>query len=224
MSELTSPKLQLPANGQNLLLHSCCAPCSGEVMETLLSSGIRYSIYFYNPNIHPVREYELRKEENVTFAKKHDIPFIDADYDMENWFARVKGMEDQPERGERCTQCFEMRFERTALYAHEHGFDTISSSLGISRWKNFNQVSRAGEHAAGRYPGLQYWSHNWRKNGGADRMIEISKRENFYQQEYCGCAFSLRDTNRHRIASGREPIHLGTKFYGIEGVEPEGKR
>ena len=193
-------------------------------METLLSSGIRYSIYFYNPNIHPVREYELRKEENVTFAKKHDIPFIDADYDMDNWFARVKGMEDQPERGERCTQCFEMRFERTALYAHEHGFDTISSSLGISRWKNFNQVSRAGEHAAGRYPGLQYWSHNWRKNGGASRMIEISKRENFYQQEYCGCAFSLRDTNRHRIASGREPIHLGTKFYGIEGVEPEGKQ
>lgn len=190
----------------------------------MLHSEIRFSLYFYNPNIHPVREYELRKEENVEFAEKHNIPFIDADYDMENWFARVKGMENDPERGRRCTECFEMRFERTALYAHEHGFDVITSSLGISRWKDFNQITRAGELAASRYPSLVYWSHNWRKQGGASRMIKISKRENFYQQEYCGCAYSLRDTNRHRIENGREPIHMGTKFYGIEGVESGGKR
>lgn len=224
MAEQDLPLLELPPNRQKLLLHSCCAPCSGEVMETLIHSGIDFSIYFYNPNIHPVREYELRKEENVVFAKKHNIPFIDADYDMDNWFARVKGMENEPERGVRCTECFEMRFERTALYAHEHGFDTISSSLGISRWKNFNQVTQAGERAASRYPTLQYWSYNWRKGGGASRMVEISKRENFYQQEYCGCAYSLRDTNTQRVKAGREPIHLGTKFYGIEGAEPSGKR
>jgi predicted adenine nucleotide alpha hydrolase (AANH) superfamily ATPase len=218
------PSLDLPEGRNKLLLHSCCAPCSGEVMETMLSSGITFSIYFYNPNIHPVREYELRKDENVTFAQKHNIPFIDADYDMENWFARVKGMENEPEKGIRCTECFEMRFERTALYAHEHGFDAITSSLGISRWKDFNQVTSAGERAASRYPELTYWNYNWRKGGGASRMIEISKRENFYQQEYCGCAYSLRDTNRYRVAQGREPIHMGTKFYGIEGIDLNAKR
>jgi len=209
-------KLELPEGKSNLLLHSCCAPCSGEVMEAMVDSGIRFSLFFYNPNIHPRREYELRKEENVDFCKKMDIPFIDADYDMDNWFARVKGMENEPERGIRCTECFEMRFERTALYAAENGFDIISSSLGISRWKDFKQVTGAGVKAASRYDELQYWEYNWRKGGGASRMIEISKRENFYQQEYCGCAYSLRDTNLVRISNGREPIRMGEKFYGIE--------
>ena len=190
-------------------------------METLIHSGIDFSIYFYNPNIHPLREYELRKQENISFARKHGIPFIDADYDMENWFARVKGMEHEPERGPRCTSCFEMRFERTALYASENGFDIISSSLGISRWKDFQQVTSAGERAASRYPELRYWSHNWRKLGGASRMIEISKRENFYQQEYCGCAYSLRDTNLHRIDAGRAPIKIGTMFYGNDDTVSE---
>jgi epoxyqueuosine reductase len=224
MSDIARLKLELPAGRKKLLLHSCCAPCSGEVMEALLHSGIEFSIYFYNPNIHPVREYELRKQENIVFAEQHNIPFIDADYDKENWFARVKGLENEPERGERCTQCFDMRFERTALYAHEHGYDVISSSLGISRWKNMDQINRCGVKAAARYADLQYWTYNWRKNGGASRMIEISKRENFYQQEYCGCAYSLRDTNLHRLAAGREPIRIGTKYYGIEDLNTAGKK
>ena len=98
-------------------------------------------------------------------------------------------MENEPERGIRCTMCFDMRFERTALYAHEHGYDTISSSLGISRWKNMAQINDCGIRAASHYEGLQYWDYNWRKGGGASRMIEISKREQFYQQEYCGCVY-----------------------------------
>ncbi len=211
-------KLELPEGGNKLLLHSCCAPCSGEVMEAIIASGIEFSIFFYNPNIHPRKEYDLRKDENIRFAEKHNIPFIDADYDMDNWFARARGMEMEPERGIRCTMCFDMRFERTALYAHEHGFDVISSSLGISRWKNMEQINGSGMRAAEKYPGLSYWTYNWRKKGGAARMIEISKREEFYQQEYCGCAYSLRDTNNWRVSQGRERIHLGEKFYGQEGA------
>lgn len=207
-------KLILPNNGKKLLLHSCCAPCSGEVMEALLASGIDYTIFFYNPNIHPKKEYEIRKDENIAFAQQHGIEFIDADYDVDNWFARAKGMEMEPERGIRCTMCFDMRFERTALYAHEHGFDTMSSSLGISRWKNMAQINDCGEHAASKYQGLTYWTYNWRKQGGSARMIEISKREAFYQQEYCGCAYSLRDTNQWRVKNGRTPIKIGVKFYG----------
>lgn len=213
---LVREKLTLPNDEKRLLLHSCCAPCSGEVMEALLASDIDFSIFFYNPNIHPKQEYEIRKQENIMFAEKHNIPFIDADYDKDQWFLRVKGLEWEPERGKRCSACFDMRFERTALYAHEHGFPIISSSLGISRWKDFNQINNSGVTAANRYPNLIYWTYNWRKNGGAARMYEIAKRENFYQQEYCGCVYSLRDTNNWRKKNERERIHIGVNYYGQE--------
>lgn len=176
-------------------------------------SQIEFSIYFYNPNIHPRAEYDLRKSENIRFAKKMGIPFVDADYDTENWFARVKGLEWAPERGKRCTKCFDMRFERTALYAHEHSFSAITSCLGISRWKDMDQINDCGARAASRYPGMVYWTFNWRKNGGSQRMVEIAKRENFYQQEYCGCVYSLRDTNHARKNRGMTRIRIGKKFY-----------
>ena len=171
VTPIDRPVLVPPGGHKKVLLHSCCAPCSGEVMEAMLASGIDYTIYFYNPNIHPLKEYELRKNENIAFAEKHGVPFIDADYDVDNWFERAKGMEYEPERGIR---------------------------------------------AAAKYPGIVYWDYNWRKGGGSARMIEISKREHFYQQEYCGCAYSLRDSNAHRRSQGREPIKIGVKYYGDE--------
>jgi predicted adenine nucleotide alpha hydrolase (AANH) superfamily ATPase len=210
--------LHPPGGAGRVLLHSCCAPCAGEVMEAMQAAGIELTVFFYNPNIHPRREYELRKDVNVRFAEKLGIPFVDADYDTDNWFARAKGMEWEPERGRRCTSCFDMRFERTALYAHEHGFPVFTSSLGISRWKNLDQINDCGTRAAAGYSGLAYWTFNWRKQGGANRMLEISKREQFYQQEYCGCVFSLRDTNRARRAAGRDRIEIGVKFYGRSGT------
>src|SRR6266478_5421294 len=146
--------LTLPENKNKLLMHSCCAPCSSEIMERLLDDGIKYTIYFYNPNIHPLKEYEIRKNENIRFAEKHHIPFVDGDYDKDEWFNRAKGMENEPERGIRCTMCFDMRFERTALYAFEHGFGVITSSLGISRWKNMEQINDCGVRAASHYPGM----------------------------------------------------------------------
>ena len=189
-------------------------------MEAMLASGVAYTIFFYNPNNHPEREYLLRKEENVRFAEKHGVPFVDADYDKDNWFQRARGMEWEPERGKRCTMCFDMRFDRTALYAYENRFPVITSSLGISRWKDMNQINDAGLRAAAKYAGITYWTYNWRKGGGSSRMIEISKREQFYQQEYCGCVYSLRDTNVSRRERGREPIQLGVMYYGKD--EPDG--
>lgn len=216
------PSLETPHGEQRLLLHSCCAPCAGEVMEAVKASGIETTVYFYNPNIHPRREYEMRKRENIRFCEKLGMPFVDADYDTDNWFDRVEGLEDEPERGRRCTVCFDMRFERTALYAHEHGFPLVSSTLGISRWKNMEQINASGVRAAGRYDGIAYWTLNWRKKGGSQRMIEIAKREGFYQQEYCGCVYSLRDSNRHRQAQGRPRIQKGVKFYGREDLRGDG--
>jgi epoxyqueuosine reductase len=216
MSEISL--LELPIQNGPLLLHSCCAPCSGEIMERLLASKIEYTIFFYNPNIHPTEEYLIRKNENIRFAQKHNVPFVDADYDPDEWFKRSRGMENEPERGIRCTMCFDMRFQRTALYAHEHGFKMFTSSLGISRWKNMEQINDCGVRAASPYPGMIYWTFNWRKEGGSQRMIEISKREQFYQQEYCGCVYSLRDTNRWRLKNGRETIKIGVKYYNDDGL------
>jgi epoxyqueuosine reductase len=207
-------KAVLPDGHNNLLLHSCCAPCGVEILERLKFSEIPTTVIFYNPNIHPLEEYELRKEENKRNCDALKIPFEDLDYDTSNWFDRIKGLEQEPERGERCSVCFEMRFERSALYAIEHGFTLLSSTLGISRWKDFEQINRSGERAVSKHKKLEYWTLNWRKNGGSQRMIEFSKREKFYQQEYCGCVYSLRDTNRWRKSTGRSIIRRGLKFYG----------
>ena len=207
------PKLETPHGESSLLLHSCCAPCAGEIMEAVAASEIKTTVYFYNPNIHPIQEYELRKEENKRYCQKLGFTFIDADYDKDNWFKRIKGLENEPERGERCTKCFDMRFERSALYAHENNFSLFATTLGISRWKDLDQVNNSGLRAADRYSGLNFWDFNWRKAGGSPRMIEISKREEFYQQEYCGCVYSLRDTNKWRKENNRPRVIRGQKYY-----------
>ncbi len=207
------PKLETPNGESSLLLHSCCAPCAGEIMEAVAASEIKTTVYFYNPNIHPLQEYELRKEENKRYCQKLGFNFIDADYDKDNWFKRIKGLENEPERGERCTKCFDMRFERSALYAHENKFSLFATTLGISRWKDLDQVNNSGLRAADRYSGLNFWDFNWRKAGGSPRMIEISKREEFYQQEYCGCVYSLRDTNKRRKENNRPRVIRGQKYY-----------
>ena len=213
-SNYNRPKLETPNGETNLLLHSCCAPCAGEIMEAVAASDIDTTVYFYNPNIHPIEEYELRKEENKRYCEALNFKFIDADYDKDNWFDRVKGLEDEPERGERCTKCFDMRFERSALFAHENNFSLFATTLGISRWKDLDQVNNSGLRASKRYDNLTFWDFNWRKQGGSSRMIEISKREEFYQQEYCGCVYSLRDTNKWRKENNRPRIKRGKKFYG----------
>jgi len=121
------------------------------------------------------------------------------------------------ERGERCSLCFEMRFVKTADYARKNGFNVITSCLGISRWKDFDQVTQAGIKAASLFPGVTYWEYNWRKKGGSQRMYKIAKEETFYQQQYCGCVYSLRDTNKHRTESGRPKIDIGKDFYTPSG-------
>ena len=216
LENFSRPKLEMPNKESKLLLHSCCAPCAGEIMEAVAASGIDTTIYFYNPNIHPKEEYEIRKDENIRFAEKLGFDFIDADYDKENWFERIKGLENEPERGKRCTVCFDMRFERTALYAHENNFKIFATTLGISRWKDLEQINNSGLKAAKRYNSLDFWDFNWRKQGGSSRMLEISKKEKFYKQEYCGCVYSLRDTNKWRKSRGREIIKRGINFYEIK--------
>ncbi len=117
-----------------------------------------------------------------------------------------------PEKSAYCTICF----ERTVLYAHEHGFKVLTSSLGISRWKNMEQITGFGLRAASHYPQVTCRTYNWRKAGGSVRMYKIAKREEFYAQQYCGCTYSLRDSNKWRESQGREKIEIGETWYTQE--------
>lgn len=209
----TLPKIQLPTPHSRLLLHSCCAPCNGAILDVLQNSGIEVTVFFYNPNIHPLQEYLLRKEENKQYAQKLGIEFVDADYNPKEWYAWVDGMQWEGERGLRCNSCFYMRFQALAKYAVENGFTLISSSLAISRWKNRQQVNTYGKLAAAIFANLEYWDYDWRKEGGAMRMLQVAKREQFYQQQYCGCSYSLRDSNNFRQSKGLPPIRFGENFY-----------
>lgn len=202
---------------KRVLLHSCCAPCSGAMVEEMHTSPFidEVVIFFYNPNIHPRREYEIRKEENKQFAEQLGIDFVDCDYDVDNWYKRMKGMEYDPERGHRCTECFDMRMERCALHAHENGFDAIATTNSTSRWKDMQQVDESGFRAASRYEGLVYWSHNWQSDEMTIRKYQISAEREFYKQEYCGCSYSLRDSNEWRRANGIPKIQIGGDKAGI---------
>ncbi len=213
LETIDRPNLETPNNETKILLHSCCAPCSGDVISRMVDSGLDITIFFYNPNIHPIKEYRLRKDENIRYAEKLGIEFIDADYDVQEWFKRAKGLEWEPEKGKRCTMCFDMRFERTALHASENGFNVFTSSLGISRWKDMNQINDSGTRAASHYEGIDYWTYNWRSFKGSERMYDIAKDEKFYAQQYCGCVFSLRDSNAWRTKNDRPEIEIGKDYY-----------
>ncbi|ACF01160.1 protein of unknown function DUF208 [Rhodopseudomonas palustris TIE-1] len=190
MSSSERQKLVAPVPQGRVLLHCCCAPCAGDVIETLLWSEVDHEVLFYNPNIHPHGEYLRRKDELQRFAARNGIGVVNADYDPAAWFRAVRGFETEPERGARCTVCFDVRLERTAAHAEQHGFAMIATSLGISRLKNIRQVDACGHRAAARHAGLIYWGHNWRKSGGADRAAELARQEQFYRQDYCGCVYS----------------------------------
>ena len=187
--------LQLPKGVDKILLHSCCAICSAGVIQRLYDAEIPFSVFFYNPNIYPFDEYQKRKEDNKNFAAKLGIEFIDADtdYSIENkkWNTRITGLETEPEKGKRCTECFLFRFAKSAEFAEENGFSALTSCFGISKYKDMDQVNACGHKAVSSYKNLIYWDYNWRKQGGSDYMELIAKQENLYRQKYCGCIFSM---------------------------------
>lgn len=173
------------------LLVSCCAPCSCAVIRKLADEKRDFAVLFYNPNIHPAEEYFKRRDENEKYCRSMNVPFIELEYDPDEWFKAVKGLESEPERGARCSVCFLMRLRRAAKYAKENGFDVVTSVLGVSRYKNLDQVNEAGRKAATEN-GIVYDETNWRKGGLEEERQRIVKKTGMYAQNYCGCAFSFR--------------------------------
>ena len=188
--------VELPQGGTRLLLHCCCAPCSGAIVESLVESGIRPGLFFSNSNIAPEEEYELRKAELIRYAAEFGLEVIDDDYDHHAWLSAVKGLEREPERGRRCTECFRFRLLRAAQYAAREGYDVLSTTLASSRWKDLDQVNACGQWACSQVEGAPiWWDKNWRKGGLQPRRCEIIREQGFYNQLYCGCEFSKNHTS-----------------------------
>lgn len=175
-----------------VLLHTCCAPCSSAIIEFLLKNGVRPVIYYCNPNIYPLEEYLVRKDECTRYAQALGLDIIDDDYDHEGWLEAVKGMENEPERGGRCLKCFKFRLLRTAEYARDNGFNVITTTLASSRWKSLEQINEAGRWACAQVPEVVWWDRNWRKGGLQERRLQIIKEYDFYNQLYCGCEYSQK--------------------------------
>ena len=183
-------KIETPNKDDKVLLHSCCAPCSSAIIECMVANGIHPTVYYYNPNIYPFEEYEIRKAEAKRFVTSQGVSFVDADYDYDGWKEGVCGMENEPERGRRCLQCFKMRLLQTAHYASEHGFTVFTTTLASSRWKSIEQINEAGQWAAAQVDGVTFWEQNWRKGGLQERRNQLLREYGFYNQLYCGCEFS----------------------------------
>lgn len=177
---------------EKILLHSCCAPCSAPIMEWMLNNDISFTLFYFNPNIYPLEEYAKRKEECKKYAQAKGIDFIDGDYDYDMWLAKISGLENQPERGLRCAQCFRIRLEATALLASELGFSMFTTTLTGSRWKNYTQIVEAGNWASSLVSGVRFWEKDWKKGGLTERRRILLQENNFYNQQYCGCEFSIR--------------------------------
>ena len=183
----------IPDGLHEVLLHACCAPCSSAIVEWMLQHDIRPTIFYFNPNIYPREEYDIRKNESKRHAESLGIRWIDGDYDHEQWLSQVKGLEKEPERGSRCLQCFRMRLMATAIQAKELGISFFATTLASSRWKSLEQISQAGLAAQEAVEGTTFWAQNWRKGGLQDRRNQLLREYQFYNQQYCGCEFSMNN-------------------------------
>lgn len=172
----------------NILLHSCCAPCSTSVIERI-SPYFDITVIYYNPNIEPVEEYEKRKEEEQRFLKQQNIKMVDCDYDNDAWHDAVRGLESEPERGARCYVCYKKRLEYTCKKAKELGFEYFGTTLTLSPYKKSDWVNEIGLKLEKEY-NISFLISDFKKQNGYKRSIELSKEYGLYRQNYCGCIYS----------------------------------
>ena len=172
-----------------LVLVSCCAPCSAGAIRQLSDNGIDgvsdFIVLFYNPNIFPESKYNKRLNEQIKYCEQCGVKYAVLDYDHDAWKNEMRGLETEPERGTRCTRCFEYRFRRAVKFARDNGYNAIASVLGVSRHKDQNQVDKAAQNVCG---DIQYLPIKWDEN----LRVKINRESDFYRQNYCGCEFSIR--------------------------------
>jgi predicted adenine nucleotide alpha hydrolase (AANH) superfamily ATPase len=183
---------EIKAKGEKsrLLLHACCAPCSSYVLE-YLRGYFDITLYFYNPNISPKEEYVFRQAELIRLVGEMGLPItvVSEKYSPEEFFEVSKGLEKEPEGGERCFKCYRLRLLKTAEYAKKNGFQFFTTTLSISPYKNAEKLNEIGKEISEKV-GVNYLYSDFKKKNGYKRSIELSKEYNLYRQDYCGCIFS----------------------------------
>ena len=178
-----------------LLLQACCCPCSSHCLEVLYGY-FDITVFFYNPNIDELKEYQKRLDELKRFTKVADfaidVKVIDGGYEPEVFYEMAEGREELPERSERCYDCYQLRMRKTAEYALENGYDYVSTTLSISPYKNAVWINEIGIKLEQEI-GVSFLFSDFKKKNGYQRSIELSKEYDLYRQDYCGCVFSKRD-------------------------------
>ena len=176
-------------NNLRLVLLSCCAPCSAGAIKELIDGEIEnvddFIVLFFNPNIFPESEYTKRMAEQIKYCESVGAKYAVLEYDHDAWRAAVRGFEEAPERGARCSLCFEYRFRRAVKFARENGYNAIASVLGVSRHKDQTQVDNAALNVS---DAIQYLPIKWNES----LRVKINRESDFYRQNYCGCEFSIR--------------------------------
>ncbi|PWB38879.1 MAG: recombinase [Parcubacteria group bacterium] len=179
---------------KRLLLHTCCAPCAIYVIKKL-TKEFSVSIFFYDPNIHPRREYNQRRDEMRGYAQKIGLDFQEGEYDSIRWLTATQGLENEPERGRRCDVCFDLRLAKTASQAKAEQYDVWATVLTISPHKDAERINAIGNRLAGQY-GITFLDGDWKKQDGFKTASRFSRAENFYRQDYCGCLYSKAEKER----------------------------
>ena len=183
-----------------LLLQACCAPCSSYTLE-YIASAFDITLFFYNPNISPEKEYDFRAAELKRFISEHpsykDVRLEVCKYDAAPFFEIAKGLEALPEGGERCMKCYRLRLEETAKAAKSGGYNYFCTTLSISPHKNAEALNAFGKEFAEKH-GVKYLFSDFKKKGGYARSIELSKEYGLYRQDYCGCAYSKAEAERRK--------------------------
>ena len=191
-----------------LLLHSCCAPCSSYVLE-YLRPFFKITVFYYNPNISMDEEYRKRVAEQKRLIEAYNekvfypIDVIEGDYEPEEFFAAVKGLENCQEGGERCFSCYKLRIRKTSQMACKGNYDYFATTLTISPLKNAAMINEIGERIAGEC-GIRWLPSDFKKKDGYKRSIELSKEYDLYRQDYCGCVFSKKERDERNANADRE--------------------
>ena len=179
---------------KKLLLHSCCAPCSSYCLE-YLTKYFDVTVFYYNPNISEKAEFDKRVSELKRFVREADLyqkpEIIVGEYEPDVFEKMAEGLENEPERGGRCTVCYRLRLTKSAEYATTHGFDYFTTTLSISPYKDAERLVKIGEELAEKY-GVSYLPSDFKKKNGYKRSIELSEEYGLYRQDYCGCVYSKK--------------------------------
>jgi len=186
----------------DLLIHSCCAPCSSYVLE-YLSEYFHITDFYYNPNIQSKDEYDRRVNEIQRLIQemplKNPVKFVEGIYEPKRYTEAIRGLEKEPEGGKRCEVCFRLRLEEACRVARELGIEYVTTTLTISPMKDPVLLNTIGEEMAEKY-GVKFLPSEFRKKGGYLRSIELSKEYDLYRQDYCGCVYSKLEMEQKRKA------------------------